>query len=78
MSRENRPLLDSDHCYTLAVMVKLLSSTSTRELFLLNDSQISGYFDTEFTAVVLLEPILQKIEDLKIALFLTPKRSIFL
>ena len=40
--------------------------------------QISGYFDTKFNALGLIEPILHKFEDLKIVNFLTPKRSIFL
>ena len=34
--------------------------------FVLNGSRISGYFDTKFTVVALIEPILHKIEDLYI------------
>ena len=33
----------------------------------LDDCRVSGYFDTKFIAIVLLEPILRKFEDLKIA-----------
>ena len=33
----------------------------------LDDCRIFGYFDTKFIAVALVEPILRKFEDLKIA-----------
>ncbi len=37
-----------------------------------------GYFDTKFNAVGLIEPILQKIEDLKIVNFFNPDEVYFL
>ena len=37
--------------------------------FQLNSCRISGYFDTKFNVVALIEPILHKFEDLKIANF---------
>ncbi len=46
--------------------------------FYLNDCRISGYFDTKITAVVPLESILQKFEDLKIAHFFNPEEVYFL
>ncbi len=71
VSPENRPLRGSEHCYTWAVMVKVLPSTSTSEFF-------PGYFDTKFNALGLIEPILHKFEDLKIANFLNPEEVYFL
>ncbi len=44
----------------------------------LDDYQISGYFDTNFIAVVLVEPILHKYEDLKIANILNLEEVYFL
>ncbi len=40
--------------------------------------RISGYFDTKFTAVVLIEPILHKFGELKNAKFLNPEEVYFL
>ncbi len=53
-------------------MVKVLSNISIIEVFL-NDCRISGYFDIKFPAVVLLESILQKFENLKVSIFNTKK-----
>ncbi len=44
----------------------------------LDDCQISGYFDTKFIAVVLVETILRKFEDLKIANILNLEEVYFL
>ncbi len=44
----------------------------------LNDCQISCYFDTKYTAVVLIEPILHKFEDQKITNFFNPEEVYFL
>ncbi len=44
----------------------------------LDACRISGYFDTKFIAVVLVEPILCKFEDLKIANILNLKEVYFL
>ena len=59
-------------------MAKVLSSTSAREVFFLNGCRISGYFDTKFTAVVLIEPILHTFEDQKVAHFFNPEEVNFL
>ncbi len=59
-------------------MVKVLSNTSTREVFNWIAAEISGYFDTKFNALGLIEPILHKFEDLKIANFLKPEEVYFL
>ncbi len=77
VSRENRPLQGSEHCYLWAVIAKVLQIISIRDIFL-NGCWISAYFDTKFTAVVLIEPILHKFEDLKVAHFLNPKEVYFL
>ncbi len=39
---------------------------------------IPGYFDTKFTVVALVEQILHKLEDLKIANLLNPEEVYFL
>ncbi len=44
----------------------------------LDDWRISAYFDTKFVAVVLVEPILHKFEDLKIADIFNLKEVYFL
>ena len=44
----------------------------------LDDYWISGYFDTKFTAAVLVEQILCKFEDLKIANILNIEEVYFL
>ena len=44
----------------------------------LNDYQVSGHFDTKYTAVLLIEPILHKFEDLKITNFFNPEEVYFL
>ena len=49
-----------------------------QESFSLNSCRISGYFDTKFTAVGIIEPILHKFEDLKIINFLNPEQVYFL
>ncbi len=77
VSWENRPLQGSEHCYTWAVMAKVLSSTSNQGISFLNGCRITCYFDIKFTAVVLIEPILQKFKDLKNAHFLEPWRGLF-
>ncbi len=46
--------------------------------FFLNGCRIPGYFDTKFTAVALIEPILYNFKDLKIANFLNPEQVYFL
>ena len=46
--------------------------------FSLNGCRFSGYFDTKFTAVAIIEPILHKFEDLKIVNFLNPEQVYFL
>ncbi len=46
--------------------------------FFLNDCRISGYLDTKFTAVVVIEPILHKFEDLKVVYFYNPEEVYFL
>ena len=60
---KNRLLQGSEHCYTWAVLAKVLSSTPHGSFFP-NGGRISGYFDTKYTAVVLIEPILHNFEDL--------------
>ena len=47
-------------------------------IFYLNGCRISGYFDTKFNAVGLIELILHKFEDLKISNFLNPEEVYFL
>ena len=49
-----------------------------RGSFSLNGCQISGYFDTRFSAVAIIDPILHKFEDLKIVNFLNPEQVYFL
>ena len=44
----------------------------------MNSCRISDYFDTKFTPLVLIEPILQTFEDLKITNFLNPEQVYFL
>ena len=44
----------------------------------LDDRRISGYFDIKFNAVVLVEPILHKFEDHKIANILNLEEVFFL
>ncbi len=44
----------------------------------LDDCQISGYFDTKFIAVFLVEPILRKIEDLNFGNILNLEEVYFL
>ena len=48
-----------------------------RSIFL-DDCRISCYFDTKFIAVVLVEPISRKFEDLKIVNFLNLEEVYFL
>ena len=47
-------------------------------MFFLDDCLISGYFDTNFIAVVLVEPVLHKFEDLKIHNILNLEEVYFL
>ena len=46
--------------------------------FFLNDCKMYGYFDYKFTAVSVIELILHKSEDLKIANSLNPEQVYFL
>ena len=56
----------------------ILSQILTQGSIFLDDCRISGYFDTKFIAVVLVEPILHKFEDLKIANILNLEEVYFL
>ena len=47
-------------------------------MYFLNSCQISGYFDTKFTTIVQIEPILGKSKDPKIDNILNLERVYFL
>ena len=49
-----------------------------KKMYFLNSCQIPGYFDTKFTTIVQLEPILQKYKDPKIYNILNLERVYFL